>query len=194
MSEKNIVVAGVGGQGVLTVAHLLMMTAQREGYYVLQSEIHGLSQRGGAVNAQIVLDRKPVTSPLVLEGNGDLLIGLEPLETLRNISMIKNTGTIITSTVPVKKDSNYPDQNILIKELEQFDNTFLIDTKFYCTELKSMRVGNLILLGMLSHYLPFKTISWVSMIKQRFINKSESIINKSTDAFIFGQSVFKNNC
>ena len=93
----GIVVAGVGGQGTITLSQLILGAAWKSGYKALQSEVHGMSQRGGSVNAQILISSNEVSSPVIMEGAGELLIGVEPLETLRYLNLLKKDGITVSS-------------------------------------------------------------------------------------------------
>ena len=193
-SKKNnpygVVVAGVGGQGAITIAQLILGAAWKAGYYVIQSEVHGMSQRGGSVSAQIIFDKKEVSSPVVMEGSGDVLIGIEPLETLRYVGLMNKNAFIVSSTSTVKNMSQYPNEKELLSQFDQIDNSTLVDTEKYSKELKNRHAGNIILLGIASKHLPISKETWHEVMRERFAAKGETVIQKNIDAFEFGEKLF----
>ncbi len=185
----GVVVAGVGGQGTVTIAQLILGAAWKAGYYVIQSEVHGMSQRGGSVSAQILFDKKEVSSPVVMEGSGDLLIGMEPLETLRYIHLMSNDASIVSSTTPIKNMSTYPDEDKLLAQFNHIDKATLVDTEMYSKKLKNKHAGNIILLGLASKGLPIPKKVWLKVLEERFLKKGEDVINKNIEAFEFGRNL-----
>ena len=185
----GVIVAGVGGQGAITVAQLLLGAAWRSEYHCLQSEVHGMSQRGGAVNAHVVFDSVPVTSPIISEGTADLLIGIEPLETLRYISMLRSDAQIISSIAPVKNMDTYPEEEKIFAQLKKLSNVTLIDTEKYAKELSYRHAGNMILLGVASKHLPIEEKIWKQILEERFKSKGQEVIDKNFQAFEFGRNL-----
>ena len=185
----GVIVAGVGGQGAITLAQLILGAAWKSGFLVHQSEVHGMSQRGGSVNAHILFDKKEVSSPVVMEGTGDLLIGMEPLESLRYLHLLKEDANIISSIVPIKNMADYPDMEYIISELRSISGVTLVDIGAYFKELSNNKVGNIILLGMASKYIPIHDKVWYEVIKERFELKGEKIIEKNIEAFEFGRNL-----
>lgn len=186
----GIIIAGVGGQGTLTLAQLVIGAAWKSGLYCLQSEVHGMSQRGGAVNAHVTMDSKPVSSPLILEGSADLLIGMEPLETLRYLNYIKQDGVVLSSTSPIKNIPNYPDDDTVLAEVNKIDGVKAVNTDENAKNLKNKHAGNIILLGMASNHLPIDDNTWFQVFEERFSSKGEKVIQKNIDAFNFGKNLF----
>lgn len=186
---QGIIVAGVGGQGAITLAQLILGAAWRSGYHVIQSEVHGMSQRGGAVNAHVVFDSEPVTSPTIMEGGADVLIGMEPLETLRYVHMIKKEGAVISSLAPIKNMATYPDETSVIDALKQVPDVKMVDTVANAKELGNKHAGNMTLLGMASNYMPIDVELWKRIFTERFQAKGEKIINMNIEAFQFGRNL-----
>lgn len=185
----KVIIAGVGGQGALTAAQLILGAAWKDDYHALQSEVHGMSQRGGAVNAHVLFDKRPVTSPLIMEGTGDLLISLEPLEALRYLSFLKKEATLVVSNEPIVNMENYPEEAKLFKELSSISNTHVIDTREHAKALNNKRSGNMVLLGKASQYLPISTDKWKEVIVERFQSKGDAVVEKNIAAFLFGQKL-----
>lgn len=188
---QGMVLAGVGGQGVLTLAQIILDVAWKSGYNVLQSEIHGMSQRGGVVNAHVVFSKDPVTSPIVMEGSGDLLIATEPMEALRYLSYLREDAKLVVSRETMKTISNYPDEEILFKTLESVKGTYLIDTETHTKDLNHRKGTGIILLGAASNFLPFATETWRDSIRRFFASKGDKIIEKNLQAFEFGCKLSK---
>jgi indolepyruvate ferredoxin oxidoreductase beta subunit len=186
---QGIIVAGVGGQGALTIAQLILGAAWKSKFHVMQSEIHGMSQRGGAVNAHILFDTEPVTSPIVMDGDAELFVGMEPLEALRYLPLMNKDAVMIVSTIPVKNMEDYPDLEKILAELRSISGVKLIDTDKYSKELNYRNAGNMILLGALSMHLPFADDIWKQTIRERFLDKGEKVIEQNIIAFDFGKKL-----
>ncbi|MEI6056604.1 MAG: indolepyruvate oxidoreductase subunit beta [Lentisphaerota bacterium] len=189
-NPTGVVVAGVGGQGVITLSQLILGAAWKSGYFAIQSEVHGMSQRGGSVNAQIIFDKVEVSSPTILEGTASLIIGMEPLEALRYFNLLRKDASVICSTSPVRNMPIYPNLDMLIAELKKIDGTFLVDTDKISEELESKGAGNMVLLGAASKKLPFTEVIWHQTIKDRFAGKEQSIIDKNIEAFNHGKKLY----
>ncbi|MBF0441641.1 MAG: indolepyruvate oxidoreductase subunit beta [Oligoflexales bacterium] len=185
--SHKIIVVGVGGQGAITVAQLLMGAAWTGGYHALQSEVHGMAQRGGSVTAQVIFDKKPVTSPLIMEGTGDLLIGLEPLESLRYLALLKKDARLVVSNEPIINMDNYPDEQGLFSELSKISGIEIIDTRAHAKTLNNKKSGNMVILGKASCYLPIEISVWRDAIAARFSSKGDEVIRKNIEAFEFGR-------
>ena len=186
---EGIIVAGVGGQGALTIAQLILGAAWKSKFHILQSEIHGMSQRGGAVNAHILFDTEPVTSPVVMEGDAEYFVGMEPLEALRYLPLMNKNSVMFVSTTTVRNMDNYPDLDKILNELRSIPGVVLIDTDKYSKELSYRNAGNMILLGALSNKLPFSEVVWKETISERFIEKGEKVIEQNLIAFNFGKKL-----
>lgn len=185
----KVIIAGVGGQGAVTAAQLIMGAAWNGDYHALQSEVHGMSQRGGEVNAQILFDKRPVTSPLIMEGTGDVLIGLEPLESLRYLHLLKKDAVLVVSTETIVNMDNYPCDKELFEALQRVSGTQLVDTKAHAKTLQNKRAANIILLGKTSNYLPLDAQMWEDAIRFRFKSKGEEVVQKNIEAFRFGRAL-----
>jgi indolepyruvate ferredoxin oxidoreductase beta subunit len=153
IEEFNVVIAGVGGTGVLTIAHILGSSALSAGLQVVQSELHGMSQRGGSVSTHLRMGTH-VHAPTFPDGTGDLLIGMEPIETLRNIKSVRNAGTAVFNNYEIRPLSlsilkkDYPPPDLLIKEMKQFcQNIYSVEATKIAKELGAPIVANIVLLG-----------------------------------------------
>ena len=183
----GVIVAGVGGQGAITLAQLILGAAWKSGYYVHQAEVHGMSQRGGSVNAHILFDTKEVSSPVVMQGSGDLLIGMEPLETLRYLYLLSKYASVISSAVPIKNMAEYPDIEKVLVELQATSGITLVETDKHSKTLNNPKAGNMILLGIASKHLPVRNDIWEIVINERFKQKGMDVVHKNLEAFEFGR-------
>lgn len=185
----SVVVAGVGGQGAITVAQLVLGAAWKAGYQTLQSEVHGMSQRGGSVNAQILFSKGAVTSPVLMEGTGDVLLGIEPLETLRYLNLMNKDALVVSSMEPVINMAGYPKIEDIMKEVKAIPGCVVVDTAQVAKELANKHAGNVVLLGVASKKMPFSNDIWEQVFKERFGGKGEEVVKKNLEAFFYGQKL-----
>ncbi|RLD44724.1 MAG: indolepyruvate oxidoreductase, partial [Bacteroidetes bacterium] len=116
--KRDIVLGGVGGQGILTIAATIGTAAVNNNLYLKQSEIHGMSQRGGDVMSNIRISSNEVFSDLIPEGKADLIIGVEPMEALRHFKMLKPGGWLITNQKPFINIKNYPELDDVLAQVD----------------------------------------------------------------------------
>ena len=188
----GLIVAGVGGQGAVTIAQLILGAAWKDGYHVLQSEVHGMSQRGGEVSAHIVFSNDPVMSPIIEQGDADFLLGLEPLETLRHLIYLKKDANFITSITTIENMENYPPSEKILSLLKSIDGVKMIDSDLIAKELNFTQGANMTLLGYASNYLPVSEGVWDGVIRERFVRKGEKIVDKNLLAFNTGKKLINN--
>lgn len=184
----DILFCGVGGQGVLSVSAAISMAAMEEGYFLKQSEVHGMSQRGGSVSASIRMSDKVVHSPLIGVGSASLLLSMEPLESLRYLSWLSPNAQIITSTVPLKNIANYPDVPELLSKLKEISKIQMIDADALAREAGAMRSTNMVMVGAASRFLPIKVESLENAIRKIFARKGEKIVDINLKAFQLGRN------
>ncbi len=187
----GLIVAGVGGQGAVTIAQLVLSAAWMSELHVLQSEVHGMSQRGGEVSAHILISKNEVTSPTIEKGTGDLLIGLEPLEALRHMVYLKKGAHIISSTSPIENMEAYPDVEKVKKLLSGIDGVKMFDAEALSKEMRFPQGGTIALLGAAAGYLPLNEEIWEKVISERFKSKGDKIIEKNLRAFMTGKELVK---
>ena len=185
----GIVLSGVGGQGVLSLAQILLEALRRSGLHALQSEIHGMSQRGGSVHAQVCFSEAALTSPILDEGGADLLIALEPLEALRYVSMLRLDGHLVVSEEPQMDMAGYPPLDDVYAALKAVRGVHLIDTEDLARSLNHRQAGGMALLGMASRFLPVDDAVWRDVISQRFESKGARVMEKNLEAFEAGRGL-----
>lgn len=192
MSEPRIhgiVLSGVGGQGVLSLAQIALEALRRSGFHALQSEIHGMSQRGGSVHAQVCFSEAPLTSPIIDEGCADLLIALEPLEALRYVAMLRMNGHLVVSEEPQANMEGYPPLDDVYAALKAVRGAHLVDTEDLARRLSHRQAGGMALLGLASRYLPVPVETWHEVIRERFEAKGVRICDKNLEAFEAGRGL-----
>lgn len=189
--EINIIIAGVGGQGILTIAAVLDTAALSQNLHVKQSEVHGMSQRGGAVQSHVRISDKQVYSDLIPQGRADMILSVEPLESLRYIPFLKKEGWIITDSQSFENIANYPSQASLLMEIRQRQNHLLLDATEEAKDLGNSKAANMVLLGAASTVIPLSEESIKQAIKKLFAGKSEKITELNLKAFERGKVLAK---
>ena len=187
----GIVLSGVGGQGVLSLAQILLEALRRSGLHALQSEIHGMSQRGGSVHAQVCYSEIPLTSPILDEGGADLLLALEPLEALRYVAMLRMNGHLVVSEEPQMDMAGYPPLDDVYAALKAVRGAHLVDTEDLARRLNHRQAGGMALLGLASRFLPVGDAVWREVITQRFEAKGARVTEKNLEAFEAGRGLIQ---
>ncbi|MBB6478845.1 indolepyruvate oxidoreductase subunit beta [Spirochaeta isovalerica] len=184
----NIVLCGVGGQGVLSVAAIIARGAMMEGLQVKQAEVHGMSQRGGAVIATMRISSEEIFSDLISEGQADMILSMEPLESIRHISYLRKGGQLITGKEPFINIPEYPEQDKLYSVIDSIPGSMIIDTKNLAVEAGSQRAQNMVLVGSASKVLPIKEETFLKAIENVFTRKGEEIVTINKKAFVLGRN------
>jgi len=187
--KTDIILAGVGGQGILSIAATIGMAAIANNLHIKQAEVHGMSQRGGAVQSHFRLSSDPILSDLIPEGKADIILSVEPMEALRYVDFLKEDGWIVTNATPFVNISNYPELDLLMNKLKGRKNTIILDADRIAKDLGSSRSSNIVMLGAASPFidLPFESLE--DAIKQIFIRKGERIVEANIKALSAGRSI-----
>ena len=184
--KRDIILAGVGGQGILSIAAVIGMAAVESGLYLKQAEVHGMSQRGGEVHSNLRLSDKPVASDLIPKGQADLIIAVEPMEGLRYISMLSENGWLITNSTPHVNIRNYPDIDDIEKEIQSLPRHILIDADDIAKDLGNKRVANMVILGAVLPLLGMDIQLFHDSINRIFGRKGEEMVKLNMDALQAG--------
>jgi len=185
--KKDIILSGVGGQGILTIAAIIANAALKKGLNIKQSEVHGMSQRGGDVQANLRISSGPVLSDLIPEGKADLVISVEPMEALRYLPMLnKDSGWVITSSNPLKNIPDYPDMEELLNEIEKLPRYVLIDAEKMAKEIGSVKAANIIVMGASAPFVGIDKESLEESIKEVFSRKGADVVELNLKAFEAG--------
>mgnify|MGYP000604849921 FL=1 len=188
--KKDIILSGVGGQGILTIATIIGEAATNSGLMLKQAEVHGMSQRGGDVQSNLRLSDKEIASDLIALGCADMIISLEPMEALRYLPYLNKNGWIITSSSPIKNIPNYPEEETLLAELKSFANVILLDVEKIAKENNMPKCSNVILLGAAAHVLNIITPEQLREgIGRVFAAKGGTIVEMNNKAFDIGFEV-----
>jgi indolepyruvate ferredoxin oxidoreductase beta subunit len=182
----DIILAGVGGQGILSIASIIDLVALKEKYYIKQAEIHGMSQRGGAVQSHLRISSKPVHSDLISEGCADMILSVEPLESLRYLNFLSQSGVVITSVDCYKNIPDYPDEKLLMNELNKLKNIRLVEATKLAKEAGSTKASNIVMLGAASKYFDISTSSFEDAISVFFKSKGTEIVELNKKAYNLG--------
>ncbi len=185
--KTDIVLAGVGGQGILSVATILGVAALKEGLNIKQAEVHGMSQRGGDVQSTLRISSTPIHSDLIPSGKADLIVSLEPMEALRYLPSLSKEGWIVTSSVPFVNIPNYPEMETIEKELGKAGNVIAFDMEAMAKEVASPRSSNMVLLGAASPFIEISADKIEDAIKSVFSSKGESLVEANLKAFRAGR-------
>ena len=146
--KRDIILAGVGGQGILSIATVIGDAALNEGLYLKQAEVHGMSQRGGDVQSNLRLSSDPIYSDLIPKGGADIIISLEPMEALRYLPYLKPDGWIVTSAKPFINIPNYPDIEEVLAHIKAIEHHVLVDVEALAKEAGApAQAANMVLLG-----------------------------------------------
>jgi len=191
--KYDVILAGVGGQGVLSVASIIAHAALSEGLNVRQSEVHGMAQRGGQVLAHMRISDKEIAADLVPRGGADLIIAMELLEGLRYVSYLKPDGMLVTSSEPFVNMPNYPDIDQLNSMVKRLPKWRLIQTAELAKEAGLAKAGNTVMVGAASCFLPVKSASLDKIIAETFAKKDEKTAAANIKAFKLGQAAVKPN-
>jgi len=185
--KTDIILCGVGGQGILSIATIIGEAAMKEGLYIKQAEVHGMSQRGGDVQSNLRLSSSPIHSDLIGNGQADVIISMEPMEALRYLpNLNKETGWIITSSVPFVNIPNYPDMEQINSEYANMKNAISIDIEKLAKDNGIPRSANVILLGAALKALGIDREMVENAIRTVFGRKGESVVEANIKALAIG--------
>lgn len=185
--KLDIIVAGVGGQGVLSVSAVIAGATARLGWHIKQSEVHGMAQRGGAVMAHIRMADGPVYSDLIPRGRADLILSLEPLESLRYLEYLSPTGTIATDIEPVRNIDDYPDLDRLLETIRATGASILVDATSLARQAGNVKAANMVMVGAVAHFLPVAENALISEIQRAFARLGDKVIEANVEAFQLGR-------
>ncbi|MBR1516295.1 MAG: indolepyruvate oxidoreductase subunit beta [Paludibacteraceae bacterium] len=190
--KKNIILAGVGGQGILSIATVIGEAALAEGLYLKQAEVHGMSQRGGDVQSNLRLSSDPIMSDLIEKGDVDLIISLEPMEALRYVSYLAPDGWIVTSSVPFVNIPNYPELNEVLDHVKAFKNHVLLDVEALAKEAGApQQAANMVLLGAAIPMLGIDHDKMIAGVQRVFARKGEAVVATNVAAVEAGYAASK---
>jgi indolepyruvate ferredoxin oxidoreductase beta subunit len=185
----DIVLAGVGGQGVLSLAAIIGSSAIEEGLEAMQSENHGMAQRGGSVGAHLRLADRPIASTLIPHSSASMILAMEPLEGLRQLEFLSSDGVFITSITPVLNISDYPVLDDLLAQIEALPRSVLLDSDQIAKRAGTLLAANVALVGAASRYLPISSKTIEGCIEARFSRKGQRVLEANLEAYHAARAV-----
>ena len=184
--KTDIILSGVGGQGILSIAAVIGEAALKEGLYMKQAEVHGMSQRGGDVQSNLRLSDEPIASDLIPKGHADLIISLEPMESLRYLPYLKKEGWLVTNSRPFVNIPNYPEIEKVNAVLDKLPHKAVLDVEEIAKEAGSVRAANIVMLGAATPFIGIEYDKIEAGIRQIFGRKGEDIVNMNLKALKAG--------
>ncbi|MDR0877439.1 MAG: indolepyruvate oxidoreductase subunit beta [Treponema sp.] len=186
--KKDIILAGVGGQGVLSIAAIIAQAAVKEGLAVRQSEVHGMAQRGGAVLAHLRISDQVIASDLVPKGAADLIVSMEPLESLRYAAWLSPEGSLVSAAEPFININDYPDIADIVAAINAFPVSRIVEAAALAKEAGLARAVNMVMVGAASPFLPITAETLENTITAMFANKDPSVGEANKKAFQLGRN------
>ena len=183
----DIILAGVGGQGVLSISAIIASSALKVGLRAKQSEVHGMAQRGGAVLAHLRLSDEPIASDIIPRGTADMILSMEPLESLRHLAYLSPKGALLTSTEPVVNITDYPPLESLLEKVRSVPGARLIEAEALARKAGSARATNMVIVGAASHLLPIGPEAIEAYIAEAFSRKGPKVVETNIAAFRAGR-------
>jgi indolepyruvate ferredoxin oxidoreductase beta subunit len=191
--KKDIILAGVGGQGILTIATIIGTAAVKKNLNLKQAEVHGMSQRGGDVQSHLRISDKPIYSDLIPQGKCDVILSVEPMEALRYLPYLAEDGILITNSKPFVNIPNYPSEEKINQMYEEVKNYIKIDADAIAKEIGSARSMNMVILGAAVKHLGFTAEQFQDAIKTIFGRKGEKIVELNIKALLAGMESAEKN-
>ena len=190
--KKDIILAGVGGQGILTIATIIGDAAAVAGVNLKQAEVHGMSQRGGDVQSNLRLSTEEIYSDLIKQGAADMIISMEPMEALRYLPYLNAEGVVVTSSNVFKNIPNYPDEQALMGELQALPRVSVLPIEDLAKQNSMPKSANVVLLGMAAKHIEILSPEQLrESIKRVFASKGEKIVEMNCQAFDLGLNAVK---
>jgi indolepyruvate ferredoxin oxidoreductase beta subunit len=184
--KYDIIVAGVGGQGVLSISAVIAASALNAGLRVKQSEEHGMAQRGGAVVSHLRLADSTIHSDLVPLGAADLIISMEPLESLRYLEFLAREGKVLSAADPVANFPGYPDVQKTIRALRNLPNAVVVEAAKLSRQAGSGRATNMVMVGAATPSLPIEASFIEEHIREAFERKGSRVLEINLEAYRLG--------
>jgi indolepyruvate ferredoxin oxidoreductase beta subunit len=187
--KADIILAGVGGQGILSIAASIGMAALYNELYIKQAEVHGMSQRGGAVQSNLRISSKPIASDMIPLGNADLILSVEPMESLRYLPYLAANGWLVTNSNPYVNIPDYPDMGAIKEQISIHPNHVLLDADKIASDLGSRKVSNMVTLGAATPYIQIPYENFENGIRAIFGRKGEEMVLLNLEALRKGKEL-----
>ncbi|MBD3308643.1 indolepyruvate oxidoreductase subunit beta [candidate division KSB3 bacterium] len=187
--KNDIILAGVGGQGILSIAAIIGYAAVDTGLYLKQAEVHGMSQRGGDVQSHLRISDKPIYSDLIPGGGAKLILSVEPMESLRYLPYLAENGWLITNTKPFINIPNYPEEAAVMQEIEALPRHIALDAHKIASDLGSARAKNMVMLGAGSLFIDVEYDKLQAGINFIFGRKGDAVVQSNLQALAAGRKI-----
>ncbi|MCD8042026.1 MAG: indolepyruvate oxidoreductase subunit beta [Tannerellaceae bacterium] len=191
--KTDIILSGVGGQGILSIAAVIGEAALKEGLYMKQAEVHGMSQRGGDVQSNLRLSNQPIASDLIPKGQADLIISLEPMESLRYLPYLKKEGWLVTNSQPYINIPNYPDMDKVMEELNKLPQKVILDVEAIAREIATARAANIVMLGAATPFIGIEYVKIEEGVRRIFDRKGPEVVEMNLRALKAGYDIALQN-
>jgi len=188
LMKNDIILSGVGGQGILSIAAAIGLAAVENNLFLKQSEVHGMSQRGGDVQSHLRLSDRMISSDLIPYGKADIIVSVEPMESLRYLPWLSVTGWLVTNSSPFINIPDYPPVEEILSEIKKIKNHIIIDADAIAKENGSVRSGNMVILGAASPFIDIPYGSLENAIRKLFGRKGEEIVEINLKALKAGRN------
>jgi indolepyruvate ferredoxin oxidoreductase beta subunit len=185
--KQDIILAGVGGQGILSIAYVIDNAALADGLFFKQAEVHGMAQRGGAVQSHMRLSDGTIWSDLIPKGEADMILSVEPLEALRYLDYLRPDGIVVTSSTPYRNIPDYPEIDQVLEALHKAPRSVVVDSEKLAKEAGTVKAQNVVLLGAASSFLIIKEGSLLGTIETLFRDRGPTILESNLKAFALGK-------
>jgi indolepyruvate ferredoxin oxidoreductase beta subunit len=186
--KQDIILAGVGGQGILSIANVINNAALLKGLAMKQAEVHGMAQRGGAVQSHLRISDRPIFSDLIPRGAADLILAVEPLEALRYVEYLSPEGSVVTSSTPAVNIPDYPPIETVLARIAQLRRQVVVDSGRLAQEAGAARAQNMVMLGAASRFLIVDEGDLRQFVRQLFASRGEAVVAINLKAFELGQA------
>lgn len=190
--KNDIILSGVGGQGILSIASVIGLAAVENNLFLKQAEVHGMSQRGGDVQSHLRISDKKIESDLIALGKAELIISVEPMESLRYLPWLSGAGWLVTNSNPFINIPDYPPIEDILKEIRKIKNHIIIDADSLAKDAGSVRSGNIVILGAASRYIDLSYSSLENAVRSLFSRKGEEIVDLNLRALKAGRDYSDN--
>jgi indolepyruvate ferredoxin oxidoreductase beta subunit len=188
LMKQDIILAGVGGQGILSIAFVIDNAALKQGLDFKQAEVHGMAQRGGAVQSHLRISDKPVFSDLIPKGGADMILSVEPMECLRYLDYLSPEGIVVTSRSPFLNIPDYPDNDEVLDAIATVENKIVVDSDKLAKEAGSPKAQNMVMLGAASPHLILEEENLKEFIRVLFGRRGEKMVEMNLKAFDLGRT------
>lgn len=185
--RQNVILAGVGGQGILTIARAISLAAVSRGMHVKQAEVHGMSQRGGGVESHLRIADGPIHSDVIPEGGADLILAVEPMESLRQLRFLAPGGVLLSASNPFTNIPDYPEMESIRRAVASLPKGHLVEAEALAKQAGSPRCANIVMVGAASPLLPLKEASLLAVIEEMFGAKGDKVVEMNRKAFALGR-------